>query len=251
MISIEDADNEESNWESFLRSFTLFPKLPAELRVAIWNLILPGSRFVEIETTVIFLEEKDEASRPKQDYDVETWHARGIEKAPLGFFVCRESRAEVLKRYTPLKSTDGFPTLLVNFKRDVICFRFWQSPGVITNFLDDLSDDKLEKDVAYLLVDEDGNPDEEIGEGYSHDYWIDQDICRFQGLKEILLVPHCSTEECQNKIVGFTGSIKRRVAKRFQLDIERIFGDIEEKNPSWNRPKASFGKVLLDSSSEA
>jgi hypothetical protein len=237
VISIEDADADpHANWgRSF--SFTLFPKLPAELRVAIWNAILPGPRFVEIESSKVFLKEL-----PDED-EVETWHATGIEKAPVGFFICRESRAEVLKWYSPIKSTDGSPTWLVNFKRDILCFRFWSAPNSILQFLNNLPDDKLEKNMACLLID---NVAPNAHSLYGHNFWMDKSLYRFKGLKEVFFVEHCSEEECKHKIIGFSGRNRKRLSKRYQLEgIEKNFRDISQKHPSWVPPNAGFGTLVL------
>lgn len=244
-IDDTDDDNTENtiptqnaNAECFLTSFTLFPELPTELRLAIWKLTLPGPRFVEIQNTIAF---RDEA-KTKINQTITTWHATAIEKAPVAFFICRESRAEVINIYTPLKSTDGNPAILVDFKTDVLCFRSRAYYNNIGDFLDDLPDNRLQMNLTRLLVDEEPHT-------WGHDYLMYDDIHRLQGLKEIFLTPHVSKRFRNNRIVGFQeGGIKPRTAKRYVSEVEEAFNDIIKDHPGWKRPMLRCGKVTLDSS---
>jgi hypothetical protein len=130
--------------------FTLFPELPVELRLAIWKLALPGQRYVEIRSTLKYDDEEED----EIDFTIETWHTIGVEKAPVIFFVCHKARAEVVKTYKPLKSTDGHGTVLVDFRKDVLCLRYWAYYGSISTFLDDMADSQheLEKTLSFLLI---------------------------------------------------------------------------------------------------
>jgi hypothetical protein len=235
-ISTQNAEAESS-----LASFTLFPELPVELRLVIWEMMLPSRRYVEIESTILFVEENPQM----QDYDVKTWHPVGIERAPVGFFVCRESRAEILKTYAPLRSTDGQPTLFVDFKKDVLCFSWWRFHLSIGQFFRNLPDNKLVDSLGYLLVDEeaDGNGDGVPG---GHNFWINREILGLKGLKEILLIPHCHRKQSRRRIVDFKECGTNSPAAKHSLKmIKETFEGLEPSNPGWKRPKARYGRVLL------
>jgi hypothetical protein len=68
-------------------TFTVFPKLPVELRFKIWKLALPGTRVVAINF----------------DYESETITSSA--RIPAALHTCRESRLEALKVY---KLTFGY-----------------------------------------------------------------------------------------------------------------------------------------------
>lgn len=245
-ISAQDA-----NAKSPLTSFTLFPKLPMELRLVIWEMILPGQRFVDIRSTLAYVEgyegRVDEAGMPYEDYTIRTWHPVGVERAPVGFFICRESRIEILKTYTSLKSTDGNPAVFVDFTKDVLCFRYWRFHASIEEFLNDQPNHRLAHNLAYLLTDEDANDTFGAMPGY-HSFLMHSRIADLRGLKEVLLVANCRREASCRMITGFKecGVISPQ-AKQSCQGIKETFDAIEKSNPNlkWKRPKARYGRALL------
>lgn len=66
-------------------TFTLFEKLPLELRLTIWEMACTNPRVVE--TTFYY-----------QD-DTLCWRLFPSEKSPVALFICKESRAHFLKQY--------------------------------------------------------------------------------------------------------------------------------------------------------
>ncbi|KAH8594889.1 hypothetical protein B0O99DRAFT_594943 [Bisporella sp. PMI_857] len=95
-----------------LEDFQFFPKLATELRLKIWKHSLPGPRYLE----VVRLETEKKTK------------VRVREAAPVALFVCRESRAVALKKYSVLKvpriRLDG---AFCDFGKDIILFARFSS----------------------------------------------------------------------------------------------------------------------------
>lgn len=112
-----------------LDNFSLFPKLPPELRQRIWFHALPGTRVLELYR------------RGMGDYEPVTM-SKAAHLSLLNIFsVCSESRAIVLMHYTPvLLRRMGFremsrgQTILVNHEQDIFYFHYedWWSWGRYT-----------------------------------------------------------------------------------------------------------------------
>jgi len=229
--STEDPDTENANAESFLTSFVLFSDLPLEIRLIIWKMMLPGPRLVEIQNTQLFLDEEQK----EPNYEVETFHATGVRKAPVGFFVCRESRNEVIKVYTALKSTDGYPAIWVDFKTDILCLRSERWFWTLDILLQRLAAYRLEEKITRFLVDS---------------YYLgDDEICGLQQLavlEEILLVPYSSEKACNKRIVGFQeGKLKPDRVRRYMSEVQEVFDEVKKYNPDWKQPRVRCGKLSL------
>jgi hypothetical protein len=108
--------------------FTLFPKLPLELRRLVWQYVLPAeARIIEIFLGTLrdIVKEGPGRNQNLQDdddpypelfedwpiHDLKGWHAFHPNLVPSIFFVCKEANAEVKTRFEALRSTDGFPTI--------------------------------------------------------------------------------------------------------------------------------------------
>jgi hypothetical protein len=106
--------------------FILFPKLPIEIRLQIWEEALPPTRYLEIRNT----------GKWSWSLNQPAIHICCKEKAPSLFFVCRESRAEVAKRYDPLQGTTwNSPVFYCDFKKDVLAFNYGYFAYGLTVFL--------------------------------------------------------------------------------------------------------------------
>ena len=100
-------------------TFTLFSSLPLELRLKIWALALPGPKFVEFQSIIGYLEDGE------VDLDIDTWKPICEMRAPVLFFVCRESRKEVERFYQPIKGNEqGSPGVYCDLAKDVFCFTY-------------------------------------------------------------------------------------------------------------------------------
>lgn len=80
-------------------SFTLFPKLPTEVRLMIWKMTLPGPRAFELRSNYYF------------DMRAGDGYATSTDPQPVNLMVCRESRNEALKIYTVI-----FPAAIATAK---------------------------------------------------------------------------------------------------------------------------------------
>jgi hypothetical protein len=98
---IESADSEGSSPDEKqdLESFTLFPKLPIELRLKIWRLALPPGRHVKMDLSHHFSESP---TAPEYVTMKEDEHS-----PPITLYVNRESREETLRHYTVIFRTDA------------------------------------------------------------------------------------------------------------------------------------------------
>ncbi|KAH8596138.1 hypothetical protein B0O99DRAFT_621107 [Bisporella sp. PMI_857] len=100
-------------------SFTLFPLLPPELRLKIWEMIASEPQTVELSCT------------PTSSYLPDgRWFSHN--KAPILFSICSESRAVAFAEYEQLKFSPGqmgspWDTIYVNWERDTLwlCNDLW------------------------------------------------------------------------------------------------------------------------------
>lgn len=80
--------------------FTLFPKLPAELRLRIWRFALPGQRLVEIKPDTIVKENSSALSLLGFGYqETKIENVRSPAQIPAMLHACVESRTEMLNHY--------------------------------------------------------------------------------------------------------------------------------------------------------
>ncbi|KAE9368016.1 hypothetical protein N431DRAFT_471391 [Stipitochalara longipes BDJ] len=92
-VTFNDSKTQVDILESVLprESFTVFPKLPLELRRRIWYYALPDSRVIEIEWTA--------SNAPKAGwfYTIESIH-----RTPIVYRINKEARRESLRFYKPI-----------------------------------------------------------------------------------------------------------------------------------------------------
>ncbi len=104
--------------------FPLFSRLPAELRLMIWNEALPGPRLLQAR----FQFENREFPFGS---DLVSCATRTPPPALLG--VCRESRAEALKRYSLcFAARDGPATTYVDLKADTLLIAFHDNVNTLS-----------------------------------------------------------------------------------------------------------------------
>jgi hypothetical protein len=176
-----------------MESFTLFPHLPLELRLKIWRSTLPGPRNVGVKIRF-------------KDGRFGGWVARDCTpRPPMALQVCHESREEARKYYVLSFGTTLYPpTVYFNYKTDTLCFgdgmdlhgRASARTGSATGASDYLlnlwhgktynsfkNDTKAiqARSVRYIALD----VDESI---YSRPSFCWEEIRRFEGLQELLLI---------------------------------------------------------------
>ncbi|CZS93657.1 uncharacterized protein RCO7_09477 [Rhynchosporium graminicola] len=170
-----EANSSFSGPDPASKQFAFFPKLPAELRLMIWELALPGERIVRIQEFV----ESSPHDRILQAYQCIGSKAR----VPTLLHVCHESRTLALKHYTiilknrllkPTYFNPDLDTLLFASLSDLFKFAqpddLYQSvrlsqfihPGLyhftslynFTNYLPKLSVDEesIEKKVKHVVI---------------------------------------------------------------------------------------------------
>jgi hypothetical protein len=103
--------------ENNLAEFTLFPKLPIELRFKIWEESIPESRVVEVHVSEFKFKSKASCT------------FASTTPVPIILHVNHESRQLGFKRYTLHFGCDedivfgGLPTIYIDVKNDVVVFR--------------------------------------------------------------------------------------------------------------------------------
>jgi hypothetical protein len=84
--------------------FIFFPKLPTELRLNIWKLVIPGPRLFHIDPT-----------------QSGTWGLGGSSVAPDLFLVCQEARSVIRERYNAYQGNNvRSPVMYCDFDTDYL-----------------------------------------------------------------------------------------------------------------------------------
>jgi hypothetical protein len=105
--STDDFSSEQSQYPAALRTFSLFPKLPIELRLLVWEMALPEPRCLEM---VQILEETGLlAPHLYSKYWKVTPSSSRQDKSPAMLFASHEPREVALKHYQPFKH--GYPSI--------------------------------------------------------------------------------------------------------------------------------------------
>lgn len=221
-------------------TFTLFPKLPYEVRLKVWKAALPGPRFIEIRSADPSPDklEDDECSIDEHGIDCETWRPSCIEKAPAMFFTCREARAEVMKFYAPLKGNEPSAGIVFcDFSKDYMVFSFPRFREYLSDWIN--GDDEIVAEtwakVKQVAIDEESHAyctkDEDLG-----------DVTSMQ-LDELAIVP-CQYERVSKSspfIIGFEDVEDPRVR---QENEDGYFPEWEKEYPEWKAPRLRVGKFI-------
>lgn len=104
----------------------LFPRLPPEIRIKIWNFSLPEPRIVEVRCGSDAISDKCPNGPGLMSLESLFGDVAGCRSAatiPVTLGVCRESRAETLRRYKPMFGFAGQPgRVYFDPQRDVLYF---------------------------------------------------------------------------------------------------------------------------------
>lgn len=209
------------------RLFTLFPRLPPELRAEIWKLSFPPQRYIDFVSTSTF-----------DDYGYATslkgcWHAVAGECAPVHFFVSQEARAELLRYYQPLKANDNHPTIYSNLKMDVLCF-YSPCPYTVSSFVNTISD-RARNDITRIQGLRLSRP---VGS-------IPCDLRRLPNLREVRIehhrLLHHTRDRNQPSTTGWEEHATRELTDDEGLQVERWNLDAHPAHPS-----IRFGRRLVD-----
>jgi len=207
------------------RVFTLFPQLPLELRLKIWQTMLPGPRTVNIRYQM-----KYDSFNGKTISSFTGWTSP--DPVPVGLHVCQESREESLKHYQ--KSFGSYfhaSKIYFDFSRDTL--RFGADDGSSKNiYLLDIflgggyhGANDVEK-VRSMIV----SINEDL---YARRYFIWNEIRLFTSLEELKIVvweDNSTTDE----IMRFYRSSLRNVAVAHpKWTVPRISVMVVETGTTW------------------
>lgn len=221
-----------------LEEFTLFRKLPIELRFMIFEEALPSPRFVEIRTT-------DNVTRSGEyDWEGMTWRPLCLGKAPLLYFVCQEARSVVTKKYEPFRGTQNCSeVILCDFNQDYVCFSYPRCMLCLGAFRSRISDEYWGKIKRIAIV------KEFLDVGLTCRHALD--LGKMQ-LDEILiaLVSDGGIPKGIRGITGFEDSFEGDEDQdpdqdvRQEIDATFIQPAIK-KYPEWNPPTLRFGRFTV------
>lgn len=208
-ISTLHTHSEEESDKVTTGKFSVFPKLPFELRLMIWRFCLPGPRNVGIKIRF-------------KAGGFGGWVVRGnIPRPPVALQVCQESREEALRYYILSFGTNAHPaTVYFNYQVDTLCFsdtinhdengNLEGTPGP-SDYLLNLWVGKTFRDrqckaiqaakIRFLTLD----VDESI---YSRPFFCWDEVRRFEGLEKLLLVAWGSEENSDGLMTYFRQAMR-------------------------------------------
>jgi hypothetical protein len=226
--------------------FTLFPKLPTELRLVIWEMVLPGPRI--LESTFYFDLRKQLC-----------WSLLPSENSPATLFTCRESREIGLKHYQPL-TEEGMARPLVQyfhpandtlFSTSISCDeRGFECPDS-----DTLADPltlvatripKVSKLAVYVFY----QPDD-----YQSSLTDTNLLADFRSLQELIIVPPRPAWDIDNSSVikafgrGDSHGWNTKFEQFWKYDApeyERMFAELEKSVAGWKAPELRTGIFMKE-----
>jgi hypothetical protein len=216
------------------KMFTLFPKLPIELRLLIWEMALPGPRVLK-------------TSLP-WDLDAEIrWNLTPSEKSPAILFSCHESRTVALNHYQPL-SYERLP-FGANFQYfdpsiDILFHACYLS------IFDSLDTRDVLSLIAACIP---GLQRLAIAETifYHHNAIDGHRMAAFGCLEELILVRGEDVDE-DIRDVSFIDTLKRN-SEQDQIGfgltarvagLRKTFAELEKSNTGWNAPRVWSGRLI-------
>ncbi|KAF2153133.1 hypothetical protein K461DRAFT_135643 [Myriangium duriaei CBS 260.36] len=197
-----------------IAQFTLFLKLPIELRRLIWRHTLPGPRRVRVGCR-------------KGDTCSEGLVAReGTAGPPMALQICHEARQEALRYYVLSFGTRvSPPTVYFDYHIDTLCFKDHATPTGYRSAVADLervySKVLLAGNVRYLEIHV-----KRLDISITRFCWAE--ICRFRGLKEVLVEYEQSHMQ------------KSEIMERIMVTVEVI----KAEHPEWEIPKIGVARAL-------
>jgi hypothetical protein len=242
--------------EAGQRTFTLFPKLPAELRLRVWKYSLPGPQYIEVQMSL------------SSFIQYPQWKFVSQDKAPAAFFVCHESRAEATKNYKLLRGTQsGTPAIYCDAAIDVLVFRNYRNCAIGFNYslcLQQLPNDFV-ANIKHIAL-ECWGYDSNTSLSYANPFYVllvdhffrQEDVDKLSSLETVEISD--GTAHIEGKVVGFTEEIETSsIRQLFCEDVrERIIWDIshiendsegegegEEADPVRAAPRVKLGKLIL------
>jgi hypothetical protein len=221
LLSEDEIDMEEAD-----QDFTLFLKLPLELRRMIWKEALTGLRVIEIHLTVV--DGRDVSQVPK-------WHPACVDKAPALFFACREARAVVTENYNLFKGDSGLGAIWSDVRHDLFCFGFWRWHYNVAICFDNMPEEVRSRMSRIAL-------DFELIDGM----WS---TLAAERLKEVFISYHHLEGSDRRVITGFdefgTDDHNTELAQEIRAAMNNISEKIEKVQPRMDKPIGEDRNVNL------
>jgi 2EXR family len=242
-------------------TFTCFPKLPLELQRKIWENSLPDPQFIEVRN------EPWDMERAVESYDGRHWHIACKDKAPAIFFVCKETRALVLKHYIPIRSSEkGSPAAYYDPTFDVLVFRVTAPdfPDVFEfeDFLLQLSTEVVEK-IEYMAWEaeetQEGNYEFAYDQTQTNHYITNADyhvtqamLNKLRGLKCLFISQYYDNK--RGLVVGFQEhaptsehiTAKQDVIREITSSGWEWYQAFEAVRSDWVNPEIKFGEFITE-----
>jgi hypothetical protein len=221
------------------KNFKLFPNLPVELRLIIWQFALATKRYVSI---------KHDMPPFIYRHGPPTWHPSCADRAPAPFFVCHEARQEVTKIYMPLRGTAcGFGRVWMDVKKDVLCFsrqRF--EPNHMTSFVDGLPAD-FRNGLAYIAADDMSSR----YTWYAQGPFVDN-LYKFPALANLTVLEHSDPEADNGRgiseIVEWESSSLNYSSEIIGREVEVVKAKYPQRK--WVEPLMNTGRTIYVDSPE-
>jgi hypothetical protein len=212
--------------------FTLFPKLPAEIRLMIWKLALPGPRVVSVTQTKRVTQTKKAKSMiqslDKRGFRLTYGYGRDCGHIPtILLHICQESRSLALRRFKPFLGSpwDDIP-IHFDFKADTLIidgpliWEFMTQAGLKSEGRENTGGVLVSADEKYAVEGE-GNHDEKAGPV------ITKKISDGKTWKEELLFLELGDGTCPShkSLSGFKKLLKIDISRRHTFGFEALVKD--------------------------
>ncbi|CAG8953271.1 hypothetical protein HYFRA_00003475 [Hymenoscyphus fraxineus] len=211
-----------------LQTFACFPELPTELRLAIWELALPGERIIEWSYRTY----DGPNSEPRKD----TYFAVADERAPPLFFVSKEAKSVVEKHYKPIRASKGISTIWCDFEVDLVLVwvhAYYHVYNMVEN-LSHMHQNAMQLIRKLVVCRED-----------QHTMWrrLFEHISKDLSLKELMITKN-STGLRLGMISGFDEETPMEIKADLE-EISKISKAVEEQsNGTWKAPLLRFGTMI-------
>jgi hypothetical protein len=239
-----------------LTEFTLFPKLPKELRIKVWELAAREPRIVE----VCQLQDAKYITHSTQEDNYETTNSAPFYSPtaiPVILHINKESRIIALENYLLSFPNGAEPAqIYYNPTVDILYFPAWCFQYDISHF-ESVTPSSVKDTIRRIAIDNlvwysgwgDGTINNQIQ--------IDQ----FKNLEEFLLVTRepdamgcgcCHEFEGPEEGVpdfkefGKTAEGEKRYFERGVRDVLKEFERIKESDPEWKAPSVRFVQIMRD-----
>jgi len=232
--TLQDIQGKEPQMPAADKLFPLFPKLPTELRLTVWDMALPGPRIME---STVYIDGDDQLC----------WCLLPSENPPAMLFVYRESRTVALKHYQPL-TEEGIANPMVQYFDAAIDTLFSTSSASYFHFpIDPLTiiAHRIPRLSKLILSDD----------YYSLNSFHSRSgtnlLAPFLCLRELILLPATPSMTIDNVSIGTLGKVGGPFPRADQWfwvfmagKYEHMFAELEISVSGWKAPKLLTGQFV-------